>query len=92
MTAHTHEHAPDVDCTAAAQQLWDYLDEELTPERMDALHAHFTKCRPCLRHAEWGREFLAALRDCRDGNSRAPDELRSKIKGLLKGEGYCLGD
>jgi anti-sigma factor (TIGR02949 family) len=74
MKAHSHEHAPGVDCTSAARELWDYLDQELTPDRMEALHSHFTRCKPCLKNVEWGRQFLDALKSCgeKDRGPRRP--------------------
>ena len=48
---------PTVDCRSAMQQLWDYVDAELTPERMVAIQHHLTECAHCLPHAEF-----AALR------------------------------
>ena len=32
-----------IDCRSAVQKLWDYLDEELTPERMDAVREHLER-------------------------------------------------
>ena len=31
------EHASPIDCLTAVRQLWDYLDEELTAERMQVI-------------------------------------------------------
>ena len=89
MMAHSHEHAPGVDCTSAARELWDYLDQELTPDRMEALHSHFTRCKPCLKNVEWGRQFLDALKSCSEKERQAPGELRDRIAMLLRTEGFA---
>ncbi len=79
----------EIDCRAAAKQIWDFLDHELTPERVQALRAHLDDCAPCFAHSTWGREFLEALGSCRESNHRAPPELRKRLADALKAEGYC---
>ena len=51
----------DIDCRTAVQQLWDYLDEELTPERMNDVRGHLERCKSCLPHHDYAQAFLAAL-------------------------------
>ena len=48
----------DIDCRSAVQKLWDYLDQELTPERMDEVRRHLERCGDCLPHHEYGRVVL----------------------------------
>lgn len=52
---------PMLDCNAVMRQLWDFLDEELTPDRMDAIREHLALCRPCQSHMDFERAFLDAL-------------------------------
>ena len=78
----------DIDCRTAVQQLWDYLDEELTPERMDQVRRHLERCRSCLPHHEYGRVFLAALASAREVEARAPDELRIRVMETLRAAGF----
>ncbi|MDF2772664.1 MAG: putative zinc-finger, partial [Geminicoccaceae bacterium] len=40
----------ELDCRTAVQQLWDYLDHELTPERMAEVRRHLERCGQCLPH------------------------------------------
>jgi anti-sigma factor (TIGR02949 family) len=76
-----------VDCTAAMRQLWDYLDGELTPERMDAVRAHLDRCAGCIPHADFERAFLEALSGCKSKEC-APDALRRRIFERLREAGF----
>lgn len=66
----------DIDCRTAVQKLWDYLDQELTPERMDDVRRHLDRCGSCLPHHDYGRAFLAALAAAQCVG-RAMDNLRA---------------
>ena len=77
----------DIDCRTAVEKLWDYLDEELTPERMDDVRRHLERCKSCLPHHEYGRVFLAALAAARESEARAPDGLRLRVMESLRAAG-----
>jgi anti-sigma factor (TIGR02949 family) len=81
----------EIDCRTAVQQLWDYLDYELTPERMDAVRRHLAHCAQCLPHHDYARAFLAALASARDGEPRAPDVLRRRVMENLRAAGFGGG-
>lgn len=53
--------APMLDCEQVMRQLWDYLDGELTPERMAAIRAHLELCKRCYPQYEFERSFLDAV-------------------------------
>jgi anti-sigma factor (TIGR02949 family) len=78
----------DIDCRTAVQQLWDYLDQELTPERMEEVRAHLQKCSSCLPHHDFGRVFLAALSEARESDVCASDALRSRVMDSLRAAGF----
>ena len=80
---------PTVDCRSAMQQLWDYVDAELTPERMAAIQQHLTECAHCLPHAEFAARFLAALHRTRE-DRRCPQEVRAKVISSLRAAGLTL--
>jgi mycothiol system anti-sigma-R factor len=81
----------EIDCRTAVQQLWDYLDEELTPERMDEVRHHLERCARCLPHHDYARVFLAALAAAREGGPRAPDVLRRRVMESLRAAGLGTG-
>ena len=78
----------DIDCRMAVQKLWDYLDQELTPERMEDVRRHLDRCGDCLPHHEYGRVFLAALSSAKQSDARAPDTLRNKVMQSLRAAGF----
>jgi anti-sigma factor (TIGR02949 family) len=54
-----------IDCDEVMRQLWDFLDGELTPERMRAIEAHLAMCGRCQPQAEFERAFLRAVASVR---------------------------
>ncbi|HVE79593.1 MAG TPA: zf-HC2 domain-containing protein, partial [Gemmatimonadaceae bacterium] len=77
----------DCDCRTAMRQLWDYLDQELTPERMEAMQRHLEKCAGCYPHLDFERAFLDALSGCKETRC-APERLKAKILGKLREAGF----
>jgi mycothiol system anti-sigma-R factor len=77
----------EIDCRMAVQKLWDYLDEELTPERMTDMRHHLEECGDCLPHHDFARVFLAALSTARESEARAPDALRHRVMETLRAAG-----
>jgi anti-sigma factor (TIGR02949 family) len=76
-----------IDCAAALRQLWDYLDGELTPERVAAVRAHLEGCRRCHPHYDFERAFLEALASTRP-DCRCPGELKAKVLESLRAVGF----
>lgn len=76
----------EIDCATTIAELWDYLDQELTPERMEAVQRHLDRCAGCHPHLEFGARFLEALHRCRS-ESPMPESLRSAVLARLKREG-----
>ena len=81
---------PMVDCRSAMQQLWDYVDCELTPQRMDAVRRHLAECTHCLPHAQFAERFISALHETRV-ECGCPSELRARVLAKLKDAGLDLG-
>ena len=84
MTDCSHE----IDCRTAVQQLWDYLDQELTPERMAEVRGHLDRCAKCLPHHDYANTFLSALSEARDADAKAPDVLRRRVMESLRAAGF----
>ena len=55
--------ASGVDCGAAVRQLWDYLDGELTPDRVTLIKDHLAHCGTCFRAFEIQEELLRRVRE-----------------------------
>ena len=79
--------APPVDCLTALRELWDFLDGELTPERIEAIRGHIRICARCFPHYEFEKTFLEAIAATKPDCS-APDRLKSRVAAALKDAGY----
>lgn len=77
-----------LDCDAVMRQLWDYLDDELTPEREGAVRAHLAVCQRCHPQYDFEASFLRALSAARQKHS-SPDTLRERVLGALRLEGFA---
>jgi anti-sigma factor (TIGR02949 family) len=72
-----------LDCDAVMRQLWDYLDQQLTPQTMAAIDDHLGKCQHCRPEAQFRRAFERAVSSARQeaGNT---DALRARIRRALR--------
>lgn len=78
---------PMLDCDAVMRQLWDYLDGELTPDRMDSMREHLALCARCHPQLDFERSFLDVLARVR----REPSNLgriRERVLNTLQAEGF----
>lgn len=78
-----------IDCTAAMQQLFDYLDGELTEDRMRQVRTHLEMCQRCYPHYDFEKAFLEALAATRK-RCCAPGKLRERILSELRAAGFSL--
>lgn len=79
-----------LDCESVMRQLWDYLDGELTPERMAALRAHLGMCQRCYPQFDFERSFLDAVAASAREHSN-PDGLRRRLIEALREKGLSEG-
>lgn len=77
-----------LDCDAVMRQLWDYLDDELTPEREAAIRAHLAVCQRCHPQHDFEASFLRALAAARRTHP-SPGALRKRVIGALRVEGFA---
>lgn len=74
--------AEPLDCSAVVRDLWSYLDESLTPERMEGVREHLANCQRCFPHADFERAFLDAVGEMRREHPD-PNALRSRVLAAL---------
>ena len=67
-----------LECTEVAENLYGFLDEELTAEVKAAVRAHISQCPHCFGHFEFERSFLRFL-EARSRAQNAPPELKKRI-------------
>jgi mycothiol system anti-sigma-R factor len=74
-----------VNCGSAIDELYHYLDGELTDERRRQITEHLDYCAPCAGAAGFEAELRLVIADrCKD---RVPDTLRVRIAALIEAEG-----
>ena len=76
-----------LDCRSAMMQLYDYLDGELSPERMALIRTHLDDCRPCYAHAQFERDVLAIIAGGWK-DVAASKSLRERIQANLRNAGF----
>ena len=76
-----------IDCREAMRQLYDYLDGELSEERMQLIRRHLESCAPCYAHATFEQDLLAVLASGWQ-NVAASSQLRARIKDSLALAGH----
>jgi len=71
----------DVDCRAVVEELFTFLDGELTEERRVQITGHMTGCIDCHEIMEFHAELKMSIsRQCRED---VPDSLRARIATSL---------
>ena len=71
-----------IPCSAAVRQLWDYLDNAISPEDREKVDHHLAFCRRCcgeLEFAEEIRRFLAS------GSSvEMPTDVKQRLERFVE--------
>ena len=81
-----HDHG---NCSEALEELYTYLDGELTDTRRSLIEHHLDDCNPCFEAFDFEAELRIVISHrCRD---EVPEELRTRIAGQLS-ELAQLGD
>jgi mycothiol system anti-sigma-R factor len=70
-------------CRELIEQLWDYLDAELQPERMQELAAHLAECARCYPQYQFEFAFLEALARQRERLPGPPQALMDQLRLLI---------
>jgi mycothiol system anti-sigma-R factor len=65
------------DCREVLEQVYSYLDGELTGEDVARIREHLEECSPCLAEYDLDVALKALVR--RSCCERAPEELRARI-------------
>lgn len=74
-----------VDCGSAIDELYHYLDGELTDDRRRQIAEHLDYCAPCAGALGFEAELRQVIADrCKD---HVPDSLRERIAALIEAEG-----
>ena len=68
-----HEH----ECQEALEELYTFLDGELTVEKREHIRVHLEDCNPCLEHYDFEAELKIVISSkCKE---QVPDSLRAAV-------------
>lgn len=70
-----------ITCREVIELLWEYIDGELTEERMTTIRAHLVVCERCFPHYDFQKAFIEFVR--RHGAEDAPPGLRRKVFQMI---------
>lgn len=72
------------DCNETLQEIYQYLDGELTQHDRDHIAQHLHDCSPCLEAYDFEAELKAVVRNrCTD---QVPESLRTRIARAIEAE------
>ena len=72
-----------ISCREVIEQLWDYLDGELAPERMEEIAAHLAECARCYPQYRFEFSFLEAFARHREKLPGPPQALVERLHLLI---------
>jgi anti-sigma factor (TIGR02949 family) len=78
-------------CADVLRHLWDYLDDQVTPEGAERLRAHVASCSTCQGYEAYQECFLQAVSRLRV-ELGAPGRLRERLAEGLKEQGCGSGE
>jgi anti-sigma factor (TIGR02949 family) len=70
-----------IPCSEAVRQLWDYLDQAVSPEDQETGEQHLSFCRTCCGELEFARqlqEFLAT-----QGAEELPPHVKARLERFV---------
>jgi len=67
-----------IPCSEAVRQLWDYLDQAISPEDQVNVEQHLSFCRRCCRELEFATQLQGFLA------SQIAEELPPHVKSRLE--------
>jgi mycothiol system anti-sigma-R factor len=74
----------EINCQAALERLYEYLDGELSPDDARSVHHHLELCASCYPEVRLTTEFREALQRAANGQPCCPEGLRERIARLIQ--------
>ena len=71
-------------CRQALERVYEYLDGELPAADAALIKQHFERCQACYPVLKYCKSFQEAVERASSCQCCAPDDLKAKIKELLK--------
>ena len=64
-------------CRQAVEQLWSYIDGELSADERERVHQHLAACHDCYPHYDFQKAFLEFVE--RQAEKPVPPGLRRRV-------------
>lgn len=72
-----------IPCSEAVRQLWDYLDNAISPEDQERVDKHLSFCRRCCGELEFAKELRAFL--ATSAVEEIPTDVRARLERFVEG-------
>lgn len=72
-----------IPCSDAVRQLWEYLDEALSPEDHAKVEHHLAFCRRCCGELEFAKELRTFLAS--NDVEEIPPDVRKRLERFVEG-------
>lgn len=70
-----------ISCADAVQQLWDYLENEVTAQDREAVEEHLAFCRRCCGEVEFAEELRTVLGEASE--VELPPDVEARLVSTL---------
>ena len=70
-----------IPCSEAVRQLWDYLDQAVSPEDHEKVEQHLSFCRSCCGELEFANQLRGFLATQDAGE--LPEQVRARLERVL---------
>jgi mycothiol system anti-sigma-R factor len=72
-----------IPCSDAVRQLWEYLDQALSPEDQAKVEQHLAFCRRCCGELEFAKELRTFL--VSNDVEEIPPDVRKRLERFVEG-------
>jgi len=71
-----------IPCSQAVRELWDYLDQRLSPEEQSEVERHLAFCRRCCGELEFAKQLQRFLAS--HGADEIPPDVKEHLERLVE--------
>jgi mycothiol system anti-sigma-R factor len=71
-----------IPCSEAVRQLWDYLDNAISPKEQERVEHHLSFCRRCCGELEFAKELRAFL--ATSTAEEIPADVRARLERFVE--------
>lgn len=71
-----------IPCSQAVRELWDYVDNALSPQEQAKVEQHLAFCRRCCGELEFAKELQGFLGS--EGSEEIPQHVRERLERFVE--------